>query len=138
MNQDNKLTITDDLVASFSKLLLNASGDTETLNKFQSMISDEIENASNHESTHDSILSDVDLFATTNNPLIDTPLVEDTVVDDDIELRSPKSEHTPSKPNDEQENTNSLITHIPSFVSNESIKGLRLENELRNLILGSF
>ena len=32
-----------DLVESFSKLLLNASGDSKTLNKFQEIISTEIE-----------------------------------------------------------------------------------------------
>lgn len=43
-----------DLVQSFSKLLLDASGDTDTLTKFQSMISNELSNNSKN--------SDIDLF----------------------------------------------------------------------------
>ena len=54
-----------DLVQSFSKLLLNASGDADTLNKFQSMISNEFERISNTDSNpNTSIGSNVDLFAT--------------------------------------------------------------------------
>ena len=47
-------------VASFKKLLLNVSGDTDTLNTFHSMISDEIERASNPDDN-----SDIDLFSST-------------------------------------------------------------------------
>ena len=65
----------DDLVVSFSKLLHNASGDSDTLFKFQAMISDEIEKASNAGSLSDSRSSDVDLFASTTNPQDENTIV---------------------------------------------------------------
>ena len=40
-----------DLVQSFSKLLLDVSGNVNTLNKFQDMLSDEIERALNSDVT---------------------------------------------------------------------------------------
>ena len=59
----NQSSEVPDLIQSFSKLLLNVSGDTETLNQFQSMISNEIERYSSTESDSESLGSGVDLFA---------------------------------------------------------------------------
>ena len=68
-------------VASFKKLLLNVSGDTETLNTFHSMISDEIERASNPDDN-----SDIDLFSSTNNK--STDIEEETVEEADTNVQS--------------------------------------------------
>ena len=76
-------------MASFSGLILNVSGDTETLNRLQSMISDEIETAPNPDvSNSDSKRSDIDLFSTTGNANEDTEAVDYTVIRDNRDINA--------------------------------------------------
>lgn len=133
-NVNRPSELPDTFVASFSRLLLNVSGDTETLNRFQSMISDEIEKApSPNVSNSDSKRSDIDLFSTTGNANEDTEAVDYTVIrdDTDINTQDPVSDLV-----DDHKVTESLISHTPAFLSKEAIEELRLEQELQELFSG--
>ena len=119
----------DDLVVSFSKLLHNASGDSDTLFKFQAMISDEIEKASNAGSLSDSRSSDVDLFASTTNPQDENTIVEEKKIEDVLPLIS---DEPPAQPKESNELGN-LISHIPSILTQEYLDELKLEDELHEM-----
>ena len=128
-------------VASFSRLLLNVSGDTDTLNAFQSMISDEIERASNPDNKSDSRVSDIDLFSSTINHAQDTETEEDTAADDGIKEESSETPNI-TRPNhtagskENNKASNSHISHVPSFITKETIDNYGLEDELRSLFSG--
>ena len=92
-------------VASFKKLLLNVSGDTETLNTFHSMISDEIERASNPDDN-----SDIDLFSSTNNK--STDIEEETVEEADTNVQSQSKLYS----------TNDLVAHVPLSSPRKQLK----------------
>ena len=106
-------TITDalpDLVQSFNNLLINTSGDTAMLNKYQDMLSAELERVSNTGSA--SLFSDQ---------------VDDT---------DSTSESVPAAA-DETTNENQrlidLVTYLPSFMSSDFLLDIKVSDEIIGL-----
>ena len=113
------------------------------------MISDEIERASNPDNNPDnnhdnnpdnktaSRASDIELFSSTINHAQDTETEEDIAANDGRVITPiiTRPNHTAeSKENNKA--SNSHISHVPSFITKETIDNYRLEHELRSLFSG--
>ena len=105
----------EDLVKSFKKLLNNASGDTETLNKFQDVLDDEKVRASSpNSSPSKSRGSDtLELFTTVDDPLA---LAESDTAD-----------------STELDGLKEFVTHITSFFNVDKLEDLRVPSELDSM-----
>ena len=120
-----------DLVQSFSKLLLNVSGDSCTLNKFQDMISEELERTApndetvtlfSNQSAEESIEHDSEESSIEEPPTEEQPPQELLIVKEPTQNLT-----TVPKVNHELDN---LVSHLPSFLSPAVIRELNVENEL--------
>ena len=102
----------DDLVANFSKLLLNASGDSNTLNKFHDMLNDELERVSNTScSSMDGIKS------------------KGMVTSAASECEENTKAHGPAP-------LASLVNHVKEFVSTATLKELNILQEVESIYQG--
>ena len=145
-----------DLVQSFSKLLLNASGDADTyadtLNTLLAMISDEIDRVSNPDSESESKCSGVNLFGSINDSHAEktdhenlAKHVDEYIPSEELnELKNPDSESESKSSgvdlfgsinNSKVEKTDleNLVNHVHGYIPSEELNELNIEKELEDL-----